>query len=78
MNKIVVAITGASGSVYAKVLIEKLAAIPGQWKEVGVILTENAREVWKTELEETFPGFDHINNRIKIYGQQDFHAPFAS
>jgi 4-hydroxy-3-polyprenylbenzoate decarboxylase len=78
MNKIVVAITGASGSVYAKVLIEKLAAIPGQWKEVGVILTENAREVWKTELEETFPGFDHIDKRIKIYGQQDFHAPFAS
>ena len=78
MNKIVVAITGASGSVYAKVLIEKLAAIPGQWKEVGVILTENAREVWKTELDEAFPGFDHIDQRIKIYGQQDFHAPFAS
>ena len=78
MNKIVVAITGASGSVYAKLLIDKLAAIPDQWKEVAVILTENAKEVWKTELGEPFPGFDQLNKSIRVFGQQDFHAPFAS
>jgi 4-hydroxy-3-polyprenylbenzoate decarboxylase len=49
MNKIVIAITGASGSIYAKVLLDKLLAIPTQWNELSVILTENAKEVWKTE-----------------------------
>ncbi|MES2893729.1 MAG: UbiX family flavin prenyltransferase [Bacteroidota bacterium] len=78
MNKIVVAITGASGSVYAKLLLDKLAAIPGQWEEVAVILTENAKEVWKTELAENFPGFDQVDSRFKVFTQQDFHAPFAS
>ncbi|MDO9373506.1 MAG: UbiX family flavin prenyltransferase, partial [Ferruginibacter sp.] len=78
MNKIVVAITGASGSVYAKLLLDKLAAIPGQWEEVAVILTENAKEVWKTELAENFPAFDQVDSRFKVFTQQDFHAPFAS
>jgi 4-hydroxy-3-polyprenylbenzoate decarboxylase len=32
MNKIVIAITGASGSIYAKLLLDKLLAIPQQWK----------------------------------------------
>jgi 4-hydroxy-3-polyprenylbenzoate decarboxylase len=78
MNKIVVAITGASGSVYAKLLIDKLAAIPDQWKEVAVILTENAKEVWKTELDLPFPALNELNSSIKLYTQQDFMAPFAS
>ena len=34
MNKIVVAITGASGSIYSKLLLQKLAAIPQQWEAV--------------------------------------------
>ena len=51
MNKIVVAITGASGSIYAKVLLDKLLAIKEQWDEIGVILTENAKTVWQTELD---------------------------
>ncbi len=78
MNKIVVAITGASGSIYAKLLIDKLAAIPEQWKEVAVILTENAKEVWKTELDSAFPALNELNQSIKLYTQQDFMAPFAS
>ena len=74
MNKIVIAITGASGSIYAKVLLEKLLSIPEQWTELSVILTENAKEVWKTELEnETY-----FNYPVKYYTQQDFVAPFAS
>ena len=51
MNKIVIAITGASGSIYAKVLLDKLLTIQTQWNELSVILTENAKEVWKTELD---------------------------
>ncbi|MBK5269534.1 MAG: 3-octaprenyl-4-hydroxybenzoate carboxy-lyase, partial [Bacteroidia bacterium] len=46
MKKTVIAITGASGSVYAKVLLEKLWHLKDQWDELSVIITENAKEVW--------------------------------
>jgi len=74
MNKIVIAITGASGSIYAKVLLDKLLAIPYQWNELSVVLTENAKEVWKTELNND----SYLDYPIKYYTQQDFMAPFAS
>jgi len=74
MHKIVVAITGASGSIYAKVLLDKLLAIKNQWDELSVVLTENAKEVWKTELENE----RYTSYPVTFYGQQDFTAPFAS
>ena len=74
MHKIVVAITGASGSIYSKVLLDKLLAIKDQWDDLSVILTENAKTVWKTELEaESYKAYP-----VKFYSQQDFSAPFAS
>lgn len=74
MHKIVVAITGASGAIYAKLLLDKLQAARDQWDQVGIILTENARTVWKTELEnESYKDYP-----FPVYTQQDFHAPFAS
>ena len=45
-QKIVVAITGASGSVYAKVLLTKLCQLKDQIEELGVVMTENAKDVW--------------------------------
>jgi len=74
MHKIVVAITGASGSIYAKLLLEKLSAIKQQWEAVSVVMTENAHEVWRTELgNETWSQF-----QFPIFSQRDFMAPFAS
>jgi flavin prenyltransferase len=74
MNKVVVAITGASGSIYARLLLDKLMAVKNQWTELGVILTENAKDVWKTELgDENYGQYP-----VKFYTQQDFTAPFAS
>ncbi len=74
MHKIVVAITGASGSIYSKVLLDKLLAIKNQWAALAVILTENAKEVWKTEL-----GNDSYKDYpVTFYTQQEFTAPFAS
>lgn len=78
MNKIVVAITGASGSVYAKLLLDKLSAIPDQWTDVAVILTENAREVWKTELNSVPGEYQGKYDKLRFFSQQDFMAPFAS
>ena len=50
MRKIVVAITGASGSIYAKQLLDKLVAAKDQWQELAIVMTENAKQVWETEL----------------------------
>lgn len=73
-QKIVVAITGASGSVYAKVLLTKLCQLKDQIEELGVVMTENAKDVWQTELgNNNYKNFD-----VKYFGQQDFYAPFAS
>lgn len=74
MHKIVISITGASGSIYAKLLLEKLSAVKQQWTDVAVIMTENAKEVWKTELGND--GYQQIP--FKIYSTNDFSAPFAS
>ena len=51
MQKIVVAVTGASGSIYAKVLLSKLIQLNNQIDELSLLMTPNAKEVWKTELE---------------------------
>ncbi|HWC54803.1 MAG TPA: UbiX family flavin prenyltransferase [Chitinophagaceae bacterium] len=74
MKKTVVAITGASGSLYAKVLLDKLTQLKDQWNELSVVMTENAREVWKTELEND----SFKNYPARFYSPQDFMAPFAS
>jgi 4-hydroxy-3-polyprenylbenzoate decarboxylase len=74
MHKIVVAITGASGSVYSKVLLDKLLTIKDQWAALSVVLTENAKTVWQTELDND--GYKEYP--VKMYGSQDFMAPFAS
>ena len=74
MHKLVVAITGASGSIYAKLLIEKLLDIKDQLQEVALVMTDNAREVWKTELRNE----DFHKYPFKSYTTKDFSAPFAS
>jgi len=74
MNKIVIAITGASGSIYGKQILEKLLTVKEQWSDVAVVMTENAREVWKTELgNEAYTNYPYT-----FHAQNDFFAPFAS
>ena len=78
MHKIVVAITGASGSIYAKLLLDKLLAITEQWNELSVVMTENAKLVWKTELDSDPDNYRDDKYDVKFFSQQDFFAPFAS
>jgi len=73
-HKIIVAVTGASGAIYAKVLFDKLVQLQGQIEEVGVLMSDNAKYVWKTELENT----DYNNYPFTFYDKMDFMAPFAS
>jgi flavin prenyltransferase len=72
--KIVVGVTGASGSIYAKVLLDKLSAIKNQLEAVGLLISDNAKTVWQHEL-----GNDDYNKySFKQYTKQDFMSPFAS
>ena len=74
MHKIVVAVTGASGSIYARLLLKKLLALKDQWQSLAVVMTENAKEVWKTELDNE----EYASYTIPFFSQRDFSAPFAS
>lgn len=73
-RKIVVSVTGASGSIYAKVLFDKLLHINDQVEKVGVILSDNAKDVWKYELGNE----DFAKYPFEMYDKNDFFAPFAS
>jgi len=75
-RNIVVAITGASGSVYAKLLLHKLAGLQlqNQIDSVAVIITDNAREIWLYELGYGFL----LPAEFKLYETNNFNAPFAS
>ncbi len=74
MNKIVIAITGASGSIYAKLLLDKLSTIKSQWSDLGIVITDNAKLVWETEI-----GKKNYNKYDAAYFEKnDFMAPFAS
>lgn len=73
-NKIVVAVTGASGAIYAKVLLDKLVQLNLQVEEAGVIMSDNARLVWETELRNKA----YAEYPFRFYDKRDFAAPFAS
>ena len=73
-KKLIVAITGASGSIYAKVLINKLIKVQDQIEDVGIIMSDNAKFVWQEELGDK----DYEKIPFKFYEKQDFTAPFAS
>ena len=73
-RKIVVAVTGASGAIYAKILLNKLQEIKEQIDEVAVVFSSNATEIWKYELNEEFKPVAPF----KVYEKNNFYAPFAS
>ena len=73
-NTVVIAITGASGSIYAKFLLDELVKLNVQLEEVGIIMSDNAKTVWEFELGNK----DYLNYPFNFYGKNDFNAPFAS
>ena len=73
-KRIVIAVTGASGSIYANLLLKKLQLLNDQWDELSLVMTENAKAVWKIELNDD----SFTNYKLQHFSQQDFNAPFAS
>ena len=73
-HKIILSITGASGAVYAKLLLQKFEKLSSQIETVGIVMSDNAKEVWRMELGNK--NYEKI--KFKIYDKNDFNAPFAS
>jgi flavin prenyltransferase len=73
-RKIVVAITGASGSIYSKLLLEELWNKQNLLEEVAVVFSDHASDIWEYETGKMFVPADPF----KVYEKNDFFAPFAS
>jgi 4-hydroxy-3-polyprenylbenzoate decarboxylase len=68
--KLVVAITGASGSIYAQRL---LTALPRDTGEVHVVLSTYARQVWEQEI-----GEFQIPKSFPVHNDKSMEVPFVS
>jgi flavin prenyltransferase len=89
-KKIVIALGGSSGSIYAKVLLDKLKTLSAQIEAVGIVMSDNALLNWEYELGEAFDitkyeqkeqnteGGNAEAATFKFYQKMDFFAPFAS
>ena len=73
-RKIIIAITGASGAIYAKLLIEKLTQLPQPPKDIAVIFSDTAKKIWLEEIGSPFKA----DTPVKEYPNNTFYAPFAS
>jgi flavin prenyltransferase len=73
-KKVVVALAGSSGSIYAKVLFDRLVGLRDQWERVGVVMSDNAVVNWQIEV--GTPDFAQFP--FDFYQKNDFNAPFAS
>lgn len=74
MKKLVIAVGGSSGSIYTKVLLDKLVTLQAQLDKVGIVMSDNAKLNWKLELENT----NYDAYPFDFYDKNDFFAPFAS
>ncbi|MFO8067586.1 MAG: UbiX family flavin prenyltransferase [Bacteroidales bacterium] len=73
-HKLILAVTGASGAIYAKDIINKLELADDQIEECCLIFSDVARQVWEYELEEDFPSKFYFPR----YDTDDFFSPVAS
>ena len=74
IHNILVAITGASGSIYAQLLIQRLLFIQEQWSALSVVMTDNAKQIWEAEIGNNM----YTLLPVKLFSNKDFNAPFAS
>jgi 4-hydroxy-3-polyprenylbenzoate decarboxylase len=69
--KIVVGITGASGAIYARQLIESLQGASDC--EVAIMASANGEKILQEETGKSLKDFG-----FRVYGPRDFSAPFVS
>lgn len=77
-RKIVVAITGASGALYARATVEALlAARARQPLALAAVISSTAPEVWAHELSGDVREW-LASKDVPVFGGRDYAAPFAS
>ncbi len=73
-RKIILAVTGASGSIYAMKLLEKIISLKDRPAEIAVVFSDNAKSIWEYETGTKFraipPAKEFINSNLFV--------PFAS
>lgn len=73
-KKIIIGISGASGAIYAKVLLDKFMKIQAQIEELSVVMSKNAKEVWQFELGDA----SYTNYPFLFHEKNNFYVPFTS
>lgn len=73
-KKIILAITGASGSVYALKLLEKLDTLKTPPSVIAVVFSDTAKEIWEFETGQKYIPVPPA----KVYENNNFYVPFAS
>jgi 4-hydroxy-3-polyprenylbenzoate decarboxylase len=73
-RNIILAITGASGSIYAYKILERLHEIQAPVEEIAVIFSDTGKSIWESETGSAF----HAEGSAKEYDNNTYHAPFAS
>ena len=73
-KKIILAVTGASGSLYASLLMKEIAGLEDQVGKACVVFSKTALKVWEHELNSppVVPGV------FTMYSADDFFSPLAS
>jgi len=73
-RKIILAVTGASGSIYALKLLKKLNALNPPPSIIAVVFSGTAREIWDYEIGKQYEAIPPA----KEFKNDDFFVPFAS
>ena len=71
VRNVVLAVTGASGSCYARRFLERASVLEGV--KVHLLMTDTARDVWRHEL-----GSDPVPGRYPLIENGSFFNPFCS
>jgi flavin prenyltransferase len=73
-HKIIVAITGASGAIYAQRLLDRLEDLKEPPEEIAIVFSDNAVAIWEFETGVKFIAKGHA----KEYDIRNLFVPFAS
>jgi len=71
--KLAIGITGASGAIYGKVLLDKLKEYSIDITDIAIIFSDAGKQVWEYELEIPWNSLSY-----PVFEKNDFYAPFAS
>src|SRR5688500_1703169 len=74
MKKIAVAVTVSSGSVYARLFLQKLIQLKDQCAEDSVVISDTVKFVWKTDIVNE----SYSNHPFQYFTKTNVTAPYAS